>query len=486
MKKILSLFFFLSPLLILSQNYKLFHSASKKLFASTNSLMTYSLSFDSLRKVGSDSVYCNFYRLEGNMFNSPHCNFWGSTMCYKQNVPVWAGRDIKYNNAGIYQFYNLAGDTLTFNFNKNPGDSSVFYRNSSEKFVFKYIKADTVTVLNNLDSARFYIIHHTDLNGNVINSSMHNKYITVAKNFGLTDFMQVDSFPLVLRPLKLIGNVSPTAGFIKITNEMLYDHQPGDEIQFYDYYYSNYGPPWLNYNKYIKYRYLIRMNIADTINYKAQRSNYNATAGTFAIDTINLKYLKNYVVCTIPYEKYDGNIKRLYKGDYCSLKLWTYTIHPIYSLGFCPADKCWGPRDTNGPPPNDNTTYVCGLGRYSYTSVLAVPPSGYNTGTKIIYFKKNGIFCGNEIVMGMDNTEELLYKVELTPNPASAELTISSSVLIKNIVVFDIMGQKVLSSSVMADYTKIDISKLPEGVYIAKITFNNNKVISKKFIKTNQ
>jgi hypothetical protein len=162
MKKTLTILLIFISSLSFGQNYKLFNSSSKKLFTDyPNPVNAYSIAFDTVTHSGTDSTYYNFFGLDNvNMFTSDTCYFWGPPTCYKQTVPSWIGRKILYDNVSKYQFFNLPGDTLTFDLTTNTSDTSIFYMDASQKFSFVFAKSDTLHLFGNIDSARFYKIIH--------------------------------------------------------------------------------------------------------------------------------------------------------------------------------------------------------------------------------------------------------------------------------------------------------------------------------------
>ena len=69
----------------------------------------------------------------------------------------------------------------------------------------------------------------------------------------------------------------------------------------------------------------------------------------------------------------------------------------------------------------------------------------------------------------------------LFPNPARYEINIVSSFKIKNIVVYNTLGQKIIEQIINGNTTQLDVSKFTKGNYIAKI-YTDNGVATKKFI----
>lgn len=68
------------------------------------------------------------------------------------------------------------------------------------------------------------------------------------------------------------------------------------------------------------------------------------------------------------------------------------------------------------------------------------------------------------------------------PNPVNEVLTIQSQVTIESIAVYNLMGQKVLSSSGTSQ-GKIDLSPLNSGIYLLKATFNGGHTETLKIVK---
>lgn len=466
------------------QNYKLFNASTKKLFTDYPiPLSAYSISFNNAMQNGNDSVYFNFFELESNAYFSDTCDFWGPSVCYKQNVPSWIGKKIIYDNAFVYNFFNWKGDTLKFEFKTNFLDTLVFYKDSIQKFQFLYYKSDTLMVLNHLDSAYFYKIIHTDNYGNSLNSNLNQQEIIISKNWGLMRFFRVDSFPQILKPLALIGNVSPDAGFYAITNENLYDYQPGDVIQYKDYSNQAGGPPSMNYTKYKKYTILSRTLTVDSIIYNTIYEYFYSNSSVLYKDTFDIKYFRKEVLAKIPFELFNGKVNELKTVDYCSQKFWTYTINSQNYTEFCSQDTCWGSEDTNGPPPIISEQYALGLGKFKDTySYPLSPPYGYYKSSQIVYFRKNGLHCGTEILLGI-NENYIDNRVLCYPNPATNQVNISFKEIPQaniDIQLFDITGRllksKRYSSQINID---IDVNDLTNGIYFLNI--NTAEGYSKTF-----
>lgn len=485
MKKLLLLLLIISFSQAFAQNYKPFNSSTKKLFADfPNIQSTYSMSFDSAQTVGSDSVYFNFFRLPVDYnFVSFDCPFWGGTECWRQDMPVWIGAKIEYDNLYSYNFHPNNGDTIQFNFDLLNGGPSIFYQDSVQKFSLMYEGTDTISTLNYIDSARFFKIYHSDLEGNTINSQLNGQNIVIAKYLGLTQFFQIDSFPQVLKPLHLVGNENPNLGITKITNEMIFDYQPGDEIQYREYYYWNNGPPWENYTRYRKHSILQRTETPDFLKYVMEEQVFYQDSSLVLTDTIEKTYIRNHTIAQLPFEVFDGNYKHFYLAEYCDFELWTFHNKPENSLWYCDFDNVWGPFDTFGPPDEEYLTYALGLGVYidklvDYHGGISLYNGHYNN---IVYFKKNGVACG-ELIVGVEQHKKPAWDVSVNPNPARSVVWLSADVAFTKINLIGINGKVLLSETPKSNKVSIDVGHLPDGIYFAKIELVSNAVLTKKIV----
>jgi Alpha galactosidase C-terminal beta sandwich domain/Secretion system C-terminal sorting domain len=72
--------------------------------------------------------------------------------------------------------------------------------------------------------------------------------------------------------------------------------------------------------------------------------------------------------------------------------------------------------------------------------------------------------------------------VTLFPNPVHTTFTVNCSELMDNLNLMDIMGRKVLSKTVHANTTKLDVGHLPKGMYCLQIFRGDRLFVKKIFI----
>jgi len=126
------------------------------------------------------------------------------------------------------------------------------------------------------------------------------------------------------------------------------------------------------------------------------------------------------------------------------------------------------------------------------TGQITVPPTALEGTTRMRVFKNYDAFtpgpCDTEAAFGgygqaeeysvavgpalatttFDNAKFAYY-----PNPVKNVLNLSYKQNISDVKIFNILGQEVLTKSVNAAQGQVDMSNLPSGNYIAKITSNN-------------
>ena len=74
----------------------------------------------------------------------------------------------------------------------------------------------------------------------------------------------------------------------------------------------------------------------------------------------------------------------------------------------------------------------------------------------------------------LDNTNNVLEKLEAYPNPVASQLTIEASDMINQIEIFNILGQSVLILEGTSNKMNIDVSSLTAGTYMARVTSGNS------------
>jgi hypothetical protein len=87
-----------------------------------------------------------------------------------------------------------------------------------------------------------------------------------------------------------------------------------------------------------------------------------------------------------------------------------------------------------------------------------------------------------DAVTGIDNISELQKELKLYPNPGKSQVTLSSynsTLKIKNVAVYNLMGQQVYEAVVSSDKHQLDVSSMAPGIYNVIITTDKGKATKK-------
>ena len=473
-----------------AQNYGFFPAGSQKTFTTWPLAgKTFSLAFDSITSAGSSTVYYPFNRLSDyEIIMSDSClpmNPGG--YCFPENTPSWAGSQITVNSFNnLYSFQTLAGTQINLDLQTGVGQTYLFYEDSLQKFYLNRMEGSLEDILGISDSVKNYTITHTDAEGIPINSALNNFVIKTGKLIGLINFFRIDSFPQLLQPVSLIGNSSPDAGLTMITNEDLYDYQPGDEVQFNEQSINFTCHPEILYNRYIKLNYLQRVDEPDTIRYQCRREVFYVDSLLTETDTIWTSYARNTVIAQMPFDYNDHtellSRKELFMGDYCGEPLWSFKKTFMHS-GYCEESNCWTWVDILGIPMEEAETNVMGIGRYSYSSSQLMEGEVITYLFQINYFRKGSLSCGDEQVVSTNDISPAMSRLFIVPNPATDYIQLNGAELTSaSVNVIDVSGKNIISVSKYNSGERIYIGGLEKGIYLVSVRSGNN-VSTVKLVK---
>ncbi len=459
-------FFILIPTLVAGQDHLPFRYGTKKVFVAENGLgRAYSLALDSFQVNGVDTTFFNYFELDSVESGGDLCVGWGGPNCIKQDIPSWAGRSLQRINSTGIVFLNIFGDTIQLDLDQALTDTSLFYEDGLQRFSVILDQADTATILGVQDSIRQFTIIHQDNFGATINSDLNGASISIGKMLGIVNFFQIDSFPQILRPLKLLGDANWEIGLWRITPAVVHDYQPGDIIQIHSTG-SNYPPP-ITYDSYIRYEILERTETSDHVNYVAERQQMFVTTGVTTDAIVQLSYSRTDLIAHIPFESFSGVDQELNVIEECGLLVYEYFHFPSPYIGFCPADTCWVGIDTNGPQPSDIHHYRLGIWPERSMYSTAAFPYFISDNVDVVYYMKNGIPCGNEVIMGIRENVSVEERTFCFPNPTSTSFTVIDELNAIGVQLIDIHGKVVLSQN--NGMNEIFIGHLNEGIYLVKI-----------------
>lgn len=463
-----------------SDNYQLFSANDQKYFADANLVKdsVYCLKFDTVYQQDDLQMCYENFKILGEWFTPENCVFWGAEQGRRKDLPSWIGEKIREDEAGVYRFINLEEEEITFNINIPQGDSTLLYEDEEQRFYAVADGEQQTDILGNSEQALIFHIVHTNPEGQVINSNLHQHQIIIGENTGLASFFRIDHFPEMLEPVTLLGNLITGQGFVGFTHEKVYDFQVGDIFQYEET--QAYGA--MTYQKWTTEEYLSRTDTEDSIIYLIHVTWFDIEDTVQHTTTITRKYLKNATINAFPVKPplvFQGHFsKSIVQDSFQGTVRWKYSENTVQMLDYCEADNCWGPADV----PAENITqesWVFGMGRYSYQQGIF---QNY-TAKNIIYYKKGDLEWGNHIVL---DTEYITYTENaflLYPNPANDYIILDSEIYSSgSYKIISTDGQVLLSGKISERKTIISTENLKSGIYLIQF-FNNKGNFIRKFLK---
>lgn len=427
--------------------------------------------------------------------------FWATAgMCFPQNIPQWLGAEIRKTADEIYEFTTAGGDILTFDFGLEAGDSAVIYQNEDMQL---YLKADGESAGNYLgieqSTLNFHLLHFSSA-GEPSASSLHLAPITIGADLGAVEFMRIDRFPEVLQPISLCGHSGSGVGYSQVRSAEVFDFQPGDVFQYFNHEIFN---PFETESFYETHTVLERSESETTISYTVNIHRFTPDSAVNEVFNEAWSVSKSAVLGIFPFEDQevldDGSGSYtpngcliqdfIFANDSCG-SAFTYSQRESFFHN-CPGDEmsCYGntlhisPEEYYYAP--SEWVYKQGLGLTYSSSGTAMGSGGLIAGVtrELIYSSKNGIECGNEIVLDVDYyiAENQLRAY---PNPTTGIVKLSGQILqdIKTTALYDLTGNLLWSEQLPASDV-IDLSSFPPGIYVLQIHTKDNERLTQKLVK---
>jgi len=139
------------------------------------------------------------------------------------------------------------------------------------------------------------------------------------------------------------------------------------------------------------------------------------------------------------------------------------------------------PIDNKNWTPADSTQWKT----FSYTIAPAMSVVNFQFKIEYTNFRGNVLYIDNINVNASEytNIEELrLREVALTPNPATNSFSVEGEFEQLTMTITDLNGKVLRTSIVIQAGEQIDISALPQGVYIVSLQ-SNTTVVHKRLLK---
>jgi hypothetical protein len=184
------------------------------------------------------------------------------------------------------------------------------------------------------------------------------------------------------------------------------------------------------------------------------------------------------------YVYFDGKLVLQYKPGYPSCE--PYRVYNTQSNGIygsSPMTNSQWQSFSNWCPGADipiRTIFLDTILKGNHTFKISVPTAVFNGGQG--YFPLSVYFQGKNSTatnVGIKEFNNNLNNTSLYPNPANDFITVRTDNVVKQITVYNLLGQPILQCT----NKTVDIAALSTGLYYIKIQFDNNQSLVKSFVK---
>jgi hypothetical protein len=160
----------------------------------------------------------------------------------------------------------------------------------------------------------------------------------------------------------------------------------------------------------------------------------------------------------------DGPAGTFFEVDYAGNSVWEY-ISPVSQSGIT----------TQGSPVSQNNVFR------SYRYPLNY--SGFNgqTLTPQGYIESGSTFSCSLFTTGI---KDISFEIgtSVYPNPAQNSITISSSINLKSIAIYNMIGERIVEQLTTEKSITLNTTQLYDGIYLSKISFQNGQFSLRKII----
>lgn len=506
MKKIPFVILLLCVYLSDAQNYRCLQPDVRRYFVNANGYIR-GIRVDSVRTFTDSAVYY--------LFRTPRGPYdpWGSIQL-DSNGGSWLGRKVVELNDGTFLFSNIWHGTIVIKSRANVGDSWIFYSDSTDLYYEANVVAiDTMTVMGMPDSVKKIRIAARRATGIDTLDPVNNFQIILSKNSGFEQLFDLCTFPYhkpdsaytlgidyyldmvcSFVPPGIPPNGSPPSSTNSIfsliynwnpTNTQLYKWDTGDVFVYFECYDPNislYCTETHIDSDAITAKYINGGNVV--FRFSGPINSYNPIGAFYHADSGFTKLVMNnnllFDTTWMPEEDYQSNIYYFYSQDssFC-MKSPKYEIVPNY-INY--TDFYNAPYFFEGP--TTDHIYKIGLGQVYYRYWFA-DINFWIEECDLTYYKKDSLQCPapdttHDTTSATINLERSPKLLKVFPNPASRDILIQSSEIIRNIEVTTMLGQMIFSKGYNDKRAQIDITGLAPGMYLMKINGTEVREIIKE------
>jgi hypothetical protein len=407
--------------------------------------------------------------------------------CVKPDKISWMGEKC-LQNQDVFTFFNVNSDSIIIKPFENLGASWIVYKYPDNNVIVALVQQQQdSSFLGILDNIKTITLQKQNPAGEIIQDDINDIELQLSENYGFVKIINFSEFPDHPNEYSIIGRTNPDLGQTFLTKRDIYDFDIDDEFHYEK---VSSSPPngSGNFSKVInrvigKYQ----SEDTDTVFYLYERTKetdwYDWSTGehthSITIDTVTQEYIFRTVINYVPDEAIITN-EYSYSSYSLSIQINNRRVLTPSSDFFLQSDTtCWQYLIYD---PGGTLSYMEGCGLLN--SNFDEPPSLSHD--RLVYYKK-----GTEVWGTPYNISSIVKiganEINIYPNPLGTNTILNINYtmrIILKIELFDLAGvcvMKVIGNK-KANY-QLDLSELPSGLYLLKITDANSNRLIRKIIR---
>ena len=485
-----------------AQNWQCVNPAAKVYF--TNSIhYLRGMRIDSVRTVGTSTVYYPFHSLRGKW--RPY-NQVPPTVALDSMGGSWMGSKIIQEADGTTLFDNIWRDTIVIRTRAGLGQSWIFYNDTTSLYFEATVASlDTMTIDGAPDSVK-RINLQAKIAGVPVQDTVNYMHLLLSKNHGFYTAIDFIAFPY----REPGSNVDFNQGFpfdyyLAAANSnpeslgtfagaCMFNRIPFDVAELDEIFHYSVGDTWQTsiklddlsgagrYDTTIETDSVMQViNAGPIIGYitKITTAKLDYTQGqpqpVFTLDTVTrtmivplntkLQYLDSN---KMPEEWYNPNIYYYNPADTSLCR--RSRAYIIDSTGIIQHDA----HAVNFEPCSIVSKFKSGVGESYYNAECLNGPGAFLS-LLITYMKHGNVGCGPRSSLAVPDRPQQFVPITIYPIPANDQLTIirAAQLKVQQVNVFNIAGQLVFASPGNSSKTIVPTAGLPDGTYLLEVISNN-------------
>ncbi|MBS1586122.1 MAG: T9SS type A sorting domain-containing protein [Bacteroidetes bacterium] len=470
-----------------AQNWECLKPNTKQYFYNSFGYLR-AMHIDSVSTQGNITYYFPYHSLRGYYHNPQPLDSLGGS---------WLGKKVRQYTDGTWLFDNMWGDITIIHAKANVGDSWTIYNDTTNRFYTATVSSkDTMTVMTSLDSIKTITIHAFLNATQDPNDMLDGAKIILSKNHGFVQAIDLYTFPMHepnqayqlgfdwwLDNISYTGPTKANIAFTQVSFQnpdttALYNYNVGDVFEWQG---DNTGAPYSRLDSVVDKTVLSPTETKYTIKRRTYQYYPLPSLPVTTSNTVTSYVISGIdaVIDTSKIPEEVGVVKFYYYNPLDSSQCY---VSAMYGNG-----DNYIYHDGNGyfvntfEPCGKTFRYKTGFGEIYDAECFDPTPYTSDHFDQMTFSYKAGNQngpCGSfsPITVGISQLNKERNSISISPNPASNSLTITASQKLSAISLSNILGQVMLTNITDNNTENVDVSSLPDGLYILKTRLSDGTI----------